>query len=516
MALKTSSLTLEQKIGQMFLFGFQGRTMSGEFLNLLHQNHAGNIILFARNFEDARQLRALCTNIYKEFALPPLIAIDQEGGVVTRITRGATLLPGNMAIAAASEPALARRYGEITGRELRALGVNLNLAPVLDINHPENPGIGVRSFGDSPQIVAEYGREIILGMKSQYIFTTGKHFPGIGAALLDTHFDMPVIDKSMEELETTDIQPFRTAVEAGVDCIMTSHAGFPAFTPERTPTPATFTKEIITTYLRKTLGFSGVVITDDLEMGAAVKSTGFKKSITAAVKAGADMLCVCHDTKRQKLAVQTLATAVRKGEIPVQRINESVERILSLKQQFMNIYDRFFSEDIDDLVALHAGPANEITRKSITLFDPAGAIPLRLQPHEKLLVIIPRFHENEELRLPLSAGELEKIIVETVRQFHSNTQQEKYSQPPTQEEKTVLHEKASASGAVILYSYNAHLDPRQKSLVRMLAPIQKLTVLMMLRNPYDRFISPDIKTAVALYAPIKPTIEAGINRLFKG
>jgi len=156
------SLTLEKKIGQMFLFGFSGKEPTQEFHNLIDHFHIGNIIFFSRNFSDAAQLRMLCKSFYDGFAIPPLIAIDQEGGVVTRIMKGATLLPGNMALAATGEPDLSRKCGEIIGRELRAIGVNLNLAPVLDINKPENPGVGVRSFGETPDLVSRYGVEFIM------------------------------------------------------------------------------------------------------------------------------------------------------------------------------------------------------------------------------------------------------------------------------------------------------------------------------------------------------------------
>jgi len=422
-----------------------------------------------------------------------------------------------MAAAATGEPKLVFSYGEIIGRELRALGVNVNLAPVLDVNNRENPGIGVRSFGDSPETVIRYGREITKGLQSQYIFATAKHFPGMGFARLDTHFDFPVIEKPLQELESTDIAPFAAAVDAGIDCIMTSHAGFPAFTPDKQALPATFTPEIISDYIRNKLGFTGVVITDDLEMGAAVKNFSFTESILAALNAGADILCVCHSYDRQCEAIKTVVNGVKSGNIPEIRIDQSIHRIFTLKRKFETHRVKFLKEDIDTLVTEHNSRVEEIINKSITIFDQTEQLPLDLSPDKKILLVIPRLKDYtpvEELKSFLKQAE-QSLLSET-QKYHSNTGCVMYTLPPDKKTSAAALEEAVNSDVILFCSYNAHLDDKQSALLKSVLNREKPLILLMLRNPYDRFISTKLKTAVALHAPMHPIIRAGIRKIFTG
>ncbi len=508
------SLSLNQKIGQMCLFGFHGTHITQDLHELAGEYHAGNIILFARNVSDAHGLRDLCRDIYRDYSVPPLIAIDQEGGVVTRINKGATVLPGNMAVAATGKPENARIYGSIIGRELRALGVNLNLAPVLDVTVPHNPGIGVRSFSESPEIVSKFGNELILGLKSQSVFATAKHFPGIGSALIDTHLEMPVIDKSMNELERDDIAPFRTAIETGVDCIMTAHAGFSAFDENSPPVPATFSPAVYSGYLRDQLGFKGVIITDDLEMGGATGSMDFQESITQAVLAGADLLTVCSDMNRQKEVFDIITGAVRSGVIPESRIDESVSRIFLLKEKFTEHYHLYFREDIDEVVEEHFNLSQEIITGSVIVHDERGTIPLRLEQGAVLSAVIPNLREItqvEELRA--SMKESENTIVTGIKKRYGSARIDRYSLPPDDNEIQIAVEHAGHADCTVLFSYNAHLDHRQTEFILTVSKNSKLFILVMLRNPYDASIVPG-RTSIAVHAPTVPGITAAVQKLF--
>ncbi|MCP4724911.1 MAG: beta-N-acetylhexosaminidase [bacterium] len=512
--LNINNLNLEQKIGQMFMFGFFGDTVSENLKYLINEKHLGNVIVFARNIRNARALQNLTRDIYSEFDIPPLIGIDQEGGVVTRITEGATLMPGNMAVASTGDPGLAEEYGRIIGRELRSLGINLNLAPVLDVNRQSNPGLGVRSFGETPEKVIEYGSKLIEGLQSEKIFTTGKHFPGIGAAALDTHLDMPAINLTIEELEETDIPPFHNAIENGIDCLMTSHAAFPAFLPESDPVPATFSKEIMTDYLRGKLGFKGVLITDDLEMGAAEKSMSFADSILTAVKAGADLLCVCHDFDKQKLAIDSVLDAVRSGDIPESKIDESVERILELKNRFIKNREMFFSEDINKHVDEHSEAAAEIVNSSIQICSRPDQI-LPGSNAGKALVILPRLKEYtkvEELKSVMEKAE-QALITETGR-YIENIEHIKYTLPPSEEEISEILIKCRESDSVIFCSYNAHLDKKQADLLLSVYKTGKNMILLMLRDPYDKGIIPADTFSAGVFAPLVPNITAGVKKIF--
>lgn len=509
------SLSLEKKIGQMFLFGFSGHEPSQEYQKFIANNYIGNIIVFSRNFPDAAHLSRLCKSFYDELIILPLIAIDQEGGVVTRIMKGATLMPGNMALAATGEPVLARKCGEIIGRELRAIGVNLNLAPVLDINKPENPGVGVRSFGETPDLVSRFGIEFIKGLRSQHVFASAKHFPGLGSAVRDTHFDMTIIDKSKKDLDDFDIIPFKSAIANGVDCIMTTHAGYTAYKTGGKVLPATFTPEISCNLLREKLGFSGVVITDDLEMGASVKSFDMSKAVVTAINAGADLLSVCHDIELQKTAISSVLDAVKTGHISESRIDKSVERIFDLKRKFLEKYDKFFDEDLDEVIDQHKSPVKEIVKKSITVTDPKNVLPLPLEKNEKLLVIIPRFGQLtpvEEHR-----EEMEKtgdLLIQTIKVHHINVVKSVYSTSPSQEEIDRIISETAGVDKVLLCTHNAHLDKNQAKLVRKVGKLTILVILMTLRNPYDNLLSPDIKTIIDIYVPHPLSIEEGIARIF--
>ncbi len=509
-----NSLTIEQKIGQVCLFGFHGKQVTQELEKFFRDHHIGNVILFARNINDAHGLRNLCRSLYEIIDVPPFIAIDQEGGVVTRIDKGATILPGNMAVAATGKPKNARIYGSIIGRELRALGVNLNLAPVLDITVPDNPGIGVRSFGDSAEVVSQFGSELIHGLQSESVFACAKHFPGIGSALFDTHIEMPIIDKSLHELESSDIMPFKTAVVNGVDCVMTSHAGFSAFDSNILPLPATFNPTVYSGYLRKQLGFKGVIITDDLEMGGATISMEFEDSIIAAIQAGADLLTVCSDRDRQRKTISALLNAVRNGSLSEARIDESIARIFSLKQRFSEKFHLFFKEDIVDVVEENKHIAHDIVTQSITVFDEQNNIPLRLDTNSIVSAVIPRLTELTQVEeLKSSAKNSEETVVNVLARYCKQAHVYKYSLQSNQDEMHDIINRTSGSDYTIMFSYNAHLDEQQSAFVTQLAQSSKLLILIMLRNPHDRFIIPD-NSAIGVYAPTVPGITAALHRLF--
>ena len=419
-----------------------------------------------------------------------------------------------MAVAATGKPKNARIYGSIIGRELRALGVNLNLAPVLDTTVPDNPGIGVRSFSDSAEVVSQFGSELIHGLQSESVFTCAKHFPGIGSALFDTHIEMPIIDKSLHELESSDLIPFKTAIVNGVDCIMTSHAGFTAFDSNIPPLPATFNPTVYSGYVREQLGFKGVIITDDLEMGGATKSMEFEDSIIAAIQAGADLLAVCSDQDRQIKAISVLLNAVRNGSLSEARIDDSVARIFSLKQRFLEKYDLFFKEDIDDVVEENKHIAHDIVTQSISVFDEQNNIPLRLDTNTIVSAVIPRLTEITQVEeLKSSAMNSEKAVMNELARYCKQVHFHKYSLPSDNNEMHDIINQTTGSDCTIMFSYNAHLDELLSTFVKQLAQSSKLLILIMLRNPHDRFIIPD-NSAIGVYAPTVPGITAALHRLF--
>ncbi|TCO68672.1 beta-glucosidase-like glycosyl hydrolase [Caldanaerobacter subterraneus] len=300
---KIEEMTLEEKIGQMLMIGFPSAFYDDHIRELVTSYKIGNVILFSRNVQDARQVMDLCTDIQKEAientGIPAFISIDQEGGMVTRIYRGATYLPGNMAIGATKDPENAYKVGEIAGRELRTIGININFAPVMDVNNnPLNPVIGVRSYGENPEDVANFGINYIKGLQKEGVIATAKHFPGHGDTTVDSHLDLPKVNHGKDRLYEVELYPFKKAVENGVDAIMTAHILFPAL--EDSKVPATLSYNILTRILREEFKFDGLIITDCMEMNAIAKYFGTQKAASMAIKAGADIVLVFLTQKNCK------------------------------------------------------------------------------------------------------------------------------------------------------------------------------------------------------------------------
>ena len=282
--------------GQHIMAGLPGTEIDPAFAALVRECKVGNVILFRRNVKNAAQLARLCASlrelIVSETGMEPFIAIDQEGGVVSRFSPDMATTPGAMALAAAGGDA-PYRAARLTAAQLCAAGVNFDLAPVLDVNsNPLNPVIGVRSFGDLPEEAAERAMGFMRGLLDGGVMACGKHFPGHGDTDTDSHIGLPRVDKSREQLEECELLPFRRAIEAGIPAIMSSHVLFPALEPEKLP--ATMSRRILTGLLREELGFGGVIISDCMEMDAVAKFYGTVNGAAAALKAGADIVCISH------------------------------------------------------------------------------------------------------------------------------------------------------------------------------------------------------------------------------
>src|SRR6266436_9545896 len=234
----TNSMTLEEQIGQVLMVGFWGHTPSQDIIDLISRYHIGNVILFSRNIGNTRQVLELTQSLQKiareaGHPYPLLIAIDQENGIVQRLGGAATIYPGNMALGAIGSDEISYEVALAAGRELQALGINMNLAPVVDVNNnPANPVIGVRSFGEDPRLVARLGAAMVRGYRAAGVISCLKHFPGHGDTTIDSHLALATIPYSLERLEALELVPFRRAIEAGADCVMTAHVFFPALTSE--------------------------------------------------------------------------------------------------------------------------------------------------------------------------------------------------------------------------------------------------------------------------------------------
>ena len=330
-------LPLEVKIGQMLMTGFTGTALRAEARHLIAGLHIGNVVLMGHNVGTPAQVLRLTRDL-QSLALEAngaglLVATDQEGGTVQRLRAGFTALPDAATVGAARRPDLARELGRVTGEELRAVGVNMDLAPVLDVNdNPRNPVIGRRAFGVTPAVVEAATLAYLDGLHAAGVIATGKHFPGHGNTSTDSHLTLPVVRKGRPALAATELRPFRAAVAAEIDVIMTAHVAYPALDPSGMP--ATVSAPILTGVLRDEMGFPGLIITDDMAMRGITSVLPPEEAAVRAVLAGADIvLCACtvgHITRLRAGLLQ----AVADGRLSMERVDASVKRVLDLKAHY--------------------------------------------------------------------------------------------------------------------------------------------------------------------------------------
>ena len=324
------SLSLEEKIGQMMIFGFHGTTANEDVNSMFNQCHMGGIILFDRNMENKAQVRTLNSALQAGKKIPLFIALDEEGGQVARMTNDLIPPPSQKEIGSSGNSALAYNSANSIAQELKNIGINLNFAPVADVGTPDT-----RSFGNDGYFVAEFVSQAAQGYEDAGIFYCLKHFPGIGLWKVDSHEDLSTITADRYTLESVDLVPFKENISRHDNSkfmIMVSHYKYTAFDAENS---ATLSYTVMTELLRNELGFNGVIITDDLDMGAISKYHDESVLGVQSVKAGADIILSCHEYEKQRKIYNGILEAVRRGEISEQRIDESVRRILEMKMALL-------------------------------------------------------------------------------------------------------------------------------------------------------------------------------------
>jgi beta-N-acetylhexosaminidase len=321
--------------GQMLMSGFEGTTLNAKTEDLIRNRHVGGLILFSRNYENPKQLHTLIRDLQDvatstSTGLPLFISVDQEGGRVARLTEPFTKYPPLYCLGHAQSESLAYRFGQSLAAELLDVGINMDYAPVLDVHtNPDNPIIGDRAIASDPDTVAKLANSFIKGFKDKGMIPVGKHFPGHGDTHLDSHLDLPTVDRVAATLEAVELVPFRETIAQGLEVIMTAHVIYSAWDNKNT---ATFSKTILQDILRQKLGFQGVIMSDDLEMKAVEKYFSFDAFPRMGVEAGIDMFLVCNSVEKIKVLHDQLMKDVSNGTIPTAPIQQSVERILRLKK----------------------------------------------------------------------------------------------------------------------------------------------------------------------------------------
>lgn len=332
------SLPLEKKIGQLFFIGIPGPNYDDLTRELAGEISPGGLCLFARNIKEATATRELLDSLRSSIAVEPLLSLDQEGGLVDRLRRIAEPMP---AAASLRDPEDARELASLTAVLVRTLGFNMNFAPVVDVVTParerSNNGLYSRAFGNDAAKATELSGAYLDELQAGGVLGCVKHFPGLGAIQVDSHEELPVVDLTFDELSETDLAPYRTHFANGrAHAVMVGHAAFPNLDLQERDAdgkllPSSLSFNFVSKLLRATMGFKGLVVTDDLEMGAILRNYGIGKAAVMAVAAGADMLAICNGPDNIRTAFRTVLDAVRDGTITEDRIDASLQRIAAVK-----------------------------------------------------------------------------------------------------------------------------------------------------------------------------------------
>ncbi|MEU6578055.1 glycoside hydrolase family 3 protein [Streptomyces sp. NPDC046805] len=498
-----SRMTLEEKVGQLFVMRVYGHSATAPdqadidanlneigvrtAAELIAKYRVGGIIYFswAHNTRDPHQIADLSNGIQKASldqprGLPLLVTTDQEHGIVCRVGKPATLFPGAMAMGAGGSPSDARTLGRISGTELRAIGINQDYSPDADVNvNPANPVIGVRSFGADPDAVAGMVAAEVKGYRAARVAATAKHFPGHGDTAVDSHFGFPVITHSRALWERLDAVPFRAAIRAGIDSIMTAHIQFPAL--DDSGDPATLSHPILTGILRQELGYDGVVVTDSLGMEGVRTKYGDDRVPVLALKAGVDQLL---NPPNLDVAWNAVLKAVRSGELTEARLDTSILRILRLKDKLGLLDDPYARTScIDRTVGTdaHLAAADRIAERTTTLLvNQGGILPLSRRTQPKLLIVGPDPASPSGTTGPptsvLAAALAEQGFATTV--LPTGT-------APSSATIAKAVAAAQDADAVIAGTYNVTAGSSQQTLVRRLVQTGKPVVAVAIRNPYD-------------------------------
>ncbi|MDU7067996.1 MAG: glycoside hydrolase family 3 N-terminal domain-containing protein [Clostridium perfringens] len=538
-----SNMTLEEKLGQMIMPDFRMWQEEGakepsdlteinsEVAEVIDKYDLGGVILFAENVKEISQTTTLIHDLQEvaindeDGNLPLLITLDQEGGIVTRLGEG-TNLPGNMALGATRSEKSSYDAGYVIGKELNALGVNVDFAPVLDTNNnPENPVIGVRSISSNPELVGKLGKNIAKGIQDQGVAATAKHFPGHGDTSTDSHYGLPMVDKSIEELRETELKPFKIAIENGIDMIMTAHIQFTQIEKDtfiskkdgsQISIPATLSDDIIKGILREEMEYDGVVITDAMNMKAISDHFGELESTKMAINAGIDIILMPtilrnnEDVKKLDYIVNGILDSIKSGEIKEEEITDSAERIVKLK----------IDRGIIDLKNNNASLEEKIKKAKKTVGSVENRNIERRISEEAITIT-----KNEENILPLNPKEGEKVllIAPNESQIHSmkfginrlihenslnNIKLDTYEYNNIGIIDDILKEKIESSDYIIVASLSSnanHLKPGAwnrdlpRSVIDYGNKLNKDTVLISLRNPYDLAAYDNAKAQVVAY-----------------
>lgn len=512
-------MSLEEKVGQILMVHFHGEVINDDAKTLIQDAKVGSIIYYnwSNGLTSPAQVQALSTGLQRlakenRVPIPLLIAADQEGGVVARLQSGFTSFPGNRALGETSDPNLAKLSALAMGQELQAVGINMNLAPVVDVNsNPRNPVIGVRSFGDDPETVIAFGKNSLAGFKQAEVIATLKHFPGYGDVAVDPHEDLPIIRKSKAELEQVELLPF-AKLASSADAIMTAHILVPALDSENCSTLSEKTLD----YLRNVIGFQGVIVADSLVMdGVLKKCHSVDEASIAALNAGCDLLILGGKllvgertgfeltTADVQRIHSSIVQAVKSGRVREEKLNRVVERILALKKRYLNskiantqpadLQDRIYTSSHRALAQKIASLALQTKKKDSHKIGHLS--------DQKICIVAPGI-----LQTSLQNTSLFKMGKSADFYFFNSLR-------PSSAEVEAVKKRVEAADVVIVCSYNAWKNPPAVALTQSLLETEKPVIVLSLRDPLDAALFSDADLVFTSFSPSVPSIQAICDQL---
>jgi beta-N-acetylhexosaminidase len=521
-AISFSQLSLEEKAGQVLMVHFCGEIANEEARSLIQETYIGGMIYYnwANGLHDPEQILTLSQSLQQlaketSHALPLLIAIDQEGGHVNRLKHGFTHFPGNYALGRTEEWQWGQDSAAIIGQELRAVGISLNLAPVIDIyTDPANPVIGIRAFSSDPKKVALWGKCTLQGYKQAGVIATLKHFPGHGDVKVDSHEMLPIISKNREALEQVELLPYRS-LSSQADVIMTGHLLVPALDDLYC---VTFSKKIVDDLLRKELNFEGVIMTDSLAMeGLLSQCSSIEEAVIKSLQAGQDLILLggkqllasqngleftVNDVKRIH---KSIIEAVKEGRLSEKRLDEAVTRLLTLKEKYglfhpIPLENSMFNSRIN--IAEHRLLAQKIAQRALSLVKGRDALPLLFQA-KSILIVAPDCLQEEISQTSWNTlGPLVKIIY-----FKGLN--------PDQAMIQKIKEEARNAKLCLYFAYNTWQFIGQREMVKELIKISPFTAAIVVRDPLDVEYLTEADLVLCTFSPVPCSLEAAFDYLIK-
>lgn len=495
-------MTIDEKIGQLIMCGVLSTKLSDEEIAFIKENKIGNFILFSRNYSDTEQMKKLNKSLYdlsyEVSGSFPLISIDQEGGMVTRLFKDVTFPASPMTTSATAFKKAPYLTGKIIGSDMIKLGINLDLAPCLEINENlESYLVSVRSYGGNKQIISQNVKAFINGLHDGGVLSCMKHFPGAGASKKDSHLDLPLIDVPMEELKNNELYPFLNNFES--DSLMSSHCMFTSFDKY----PTTLSHRLLTDFMRNEKHYEGLIISDGMEMKAILDFYGIKEGTILALLAGCDILLVCHELALQKESFEAIREAIENGRLPIELIDEKVTRINQAKKKLLKSLNKKTNFDKPyKVVKKEHKKMAKIVDQSYT--NVLGNIPMI---DEKTLIISPKVKVASIVEDEFDSRNLTKILRDN---FGHNTI---YEFSDNQEFKEMIMKRVMEFDHILIFSYDAAKDQVQLDIINEILKLNKDTCVVSLKGPMDQKLFKGLKNYNCLYEYTPNSLQTVVKQL---